>query len=66
MPEPIETNAGPKERAVYFLKCLIELVENDAIAADEIEGKTAAEVIAMAEAEAAKAVEGSQKLKDRE
>lgn len=63
---PNTQEAGPKERAIYFLRTLIELIENDAIAADRIEGMSAAEVIALAEAEAAKAVENSQRLKDGE
>jgi hypothetical protein len=59
----IETLSG-KEKAIYWLKCLLELVENDRIHADQIAGLTADQVIALAETEAAKAVEGSQKLKD--
>lgn len=53
-----------KSKAIYVLKCLIELIENDKVRADEIEGKTSDEIIAMAEAEAAKAVEGSERLKN--
>lgn len=56
--------ATPKEKAIYLLKCLIELIEKDRVHADEIEGKTADEILAMAEVEAARAVEGSQALKD--
>lgn len=59
-----EATPGPKEKALFFLKSLVELVENDQIALSELEGKTADEVINMAAAEAAKAVENSQNLKD--
>lgn len=51
-----------KEKAVYYLKTLIELIENDQVRADRISGLTADEVIELAEAEAAKAVEESEKL----
>lgn len=56
--------ATTKEQAIYWLKCLLELVENDRIHVSQLEGKTADEVIAMAEDEAQKAVQGSQALKD--
>lgn len=57
---------GPseKDKAIYFLKCLIELFENDRVHADTIRGKTADEVIALAEAEAKKAVDDSADLRD--
>lgn len=51
-----------KEQVIYWLKSLIELVENDRIRSEQIAGLTSAEVIKLAEAEAAKAVEGSGKL----
>ena len=53
-----------KDKAIYFLKCLIELVENDQVRVSEIEGKTADEVIAMAEVEAQKAAKDSADLRD--
>lgn len=53
-----------KEKAIYFLKSLIELIENDAIHADQIRGLTNDEVIALAEREAEKAVKGSEDLKN--
>lgn len=59
----LETASG-KEKAIYWLKCLLELVENDRVHADQIAGLTADQVIELAEKEAAKAVEGSQRLKD--
>lgn len=43
---------------------LLELVENDRVRADQIEGLTSDEIIELAEAEAAKAVQGSQGLID--
>lgn len=59
-----EFGPGSKEKAVYWLKSLIELIENDQIAAGEIMNLTAVQVIARAEDEAAKAVEGSERLKN--
>lgn len=53
-----------KDKAIYFLKCLIELVENDRVRVEELEGKTADQIIELAEIEANKAVAGSQDLKD--
>ena len=55
---------GTKERASFVLKMLLELVENDRVRADQIEGLTSDEIIELAEAEAAKAVQGSQDLID--
>lgn len=57
------TNPTDKEKAIYFLKCLLELIENDRVHASAIAGKTSEEIIAMAEVEAQKAVEGSEALK---
>lgn len=51
--------ADNKEKAIYILECLIELIENDKIRTDAINSLTAAEIIALAEAEAAKAVKAS-------
>lgn len=53
-----------KEKAIWLLKTLIELIQNDQVRAEEIQDLTTAELLEMAEAEAAKAVEGSAKLKD--
>lgn len=53
-----------KEKAIYFLKCLIELVENDRIRADQIAGLTIDQVLDLAELEAEKAVTGSEALKN--
>lgn len=47
--------ADTKERVIWALKCLLELVENDSVRADEIENLTTAEIIERAEAEAEKA-----------
>jgi hypothetical protein len=58
------TAPGSKERALFILRSLMELVENDQVRANEIEGLTADEIIARAEQEAAKAVEGSEQLKN--
>lgn len=58
----LNNTPGAKEKAIFFLKSLIELVENDQIRAEEIAGMTAEQVIAKAEAEAAKAVQGSADL----
>lgn len=55
---------GTKEKTVFILKSLIELIEKDQVRAADIENLTAAEIIAMAEAEAAKAVAGSEALKN--
>lgn len=56
--------AGKKEKALYILKSLIELIENDQVRLEQIEGLTAAEIIDLAEAEAAKAKQGAQDLKN--
>lgn len=62
---PDETNeAGTKERIIYVLKTLLELVENDRIRLDEIRGLTTDEIIERAEIEAEKAVRGAQELKN--
>jgi hypothetical protein len=55
---------GTKERVIYVLKTLLELVENDRVRASEIANLTTAEIIERAEAEAAKAVTESEKLKN--
>ncbi len=62
--ETTEQTPGVKEKTIYWLKSLIELIENDQVAAAEIADLSAAEVIARAESEAAKAVEASQRLKN--
>lgn len=51
-----------KERVIFALKSLVELVANDQIRASQIEGLTTAEIIALAESEAAKAVDGAGRL----
>lgn len=61
-----ELEPGTKERVIYVLKALLELVENDQVRASEIANLTTAEIIELAEAEAAKAVENSEKLKEIE
>lgn len=53
-----------KSKILYALKSLIELVENDQIRLDQIQGLTTSEIIDLAEAEAAKAKQGAQELKD--
>ncbi len=60
-----ETNeAGTKERVIYVLKSLLELVENDRVRLDEIRNLTTDEIISLAEREAEKAVRGAQELKN--
>ena len=59
-----ENEPGTKERAVFILKSLIELIENDRVRVREISTMTADEILDLAEREAQKAVEGSQALKD--
>lgn len=51
-----------RERAIFYLKTLIELIENDQIRADEIESMTAAEVLNLAEREADTARENAGNL----
>ena len=58
--------AGPKEKAIFFLKTLIELIENDRVRADALDGLNVEQILEMAEVEAFKAVEGSQKIIDRD
>lgn len=58
-------NPGAKEQAIFFLKSLIELIENDHVRAEQLQGLTVEQVLEMAETEANKAVEGSQKLIDQ-
>lgn len=59
-----EGTPGPKERTIFVLRSLIELIENDRIRADEISGMTADQILDLAEREAQKAVEGSEALKN--
>ena len=51
-----------KERAIFVLRTLLELVENDRVRADEIEGKTTEEIIELGEAKAAEAKENADRL----
>lgn len=51
-----------KEKVLFFLETLMDLVRKDRIHVDQIKGLTADEVIALAEKEAAKAVEGAEEL----
>lgn len=53
-----------KDKAIFVLETLLDLVRKDRVHASEIEGKTADEIIAMAETKAAEAVENSQNLAD--
>jgi hypothetical protein len=62
--EPVENEPGTKERVIFILKSLLELVENDRIRVDKMRYMTVDEILNMAEREANKAVEGSQRLKD--
>ena len=55
-----------KEKAIFFLNALIGLIESDRVHVSQLEGKTADEVLAMAEVEANKAVDGANKLKTGE
>jgi hypothetical protein len=59
-----EATPGTKERAIFVLKSLIELIENDHVRVGDISGLTADDILDLAESEAVKAVEGSQALKD--
>lgn len=61
---PQETTPGTKERVIFILKSLLELVENDRVRVDEIKNMTTEQILDLAEAEANKAVEGSERLKD--
>lgn len=56
--------ADNKERILYILKSLTELVENDRIRLDQIKDLTAEQIIDLAEVEAAKAKQGAQDLKN--
>lgn len=60
----VETPTSSKERALYMLRLLIELIENDRIRVDALKWLTNDEILARAEAAAAKAVEGSEALKN--
>lgn len=55
---------GTKERIIFILKGLLDLVENDRIRVDEIKNLTTEQILELAEDEAQKAVDGSQRLKD--
>lgn len=55
-----------KEQVIFWLETLVDLIRKDRVHVDQINGLTADEVIALAEAEADKAVEGAQELKDGE
>ncbi len=52
-----------KQQVLFWLKSLMDLIESDRVHVDQIKGLTADEVIALAEAEANKAVDGADKLK---
>jgi hypothetical protein len=60
----VEDAPGVKEKIVFGLKCLAELVANDQIRVDDIKDKSTAEIIELAEAEANKAVAGAAELKN--
>lgn len=60
----IEETAGTKERIIYALKTLIELVENDRIRAGEISGLTTDQIIELAEAKADEALAVAERLKN--
>lgn len=60
----VEGEPGSKERILYLLKLLIELVENDRLRAAEIEGMTTDQILDLAEAKANEAVAGAQDLKN--
>jgi hypothetical protein len=53
-----------KAKIIAALKILMDLIESDQIHVDEIKDLTAGEIIARAELEAAKAVEGSDRLQN--
>lgn len=56
--------AGVKEKTIYVLKSLIELIENDRVRLDEIRNLTSAEIIERAEAEAERAQRGAADLRN--
>lgn len=58
-------SATSKEKAIFYLKSLIELIENDRIAAARIDGLTNSEVIALAEVEAEKVAAAAKDLANR-
>jgi hypothetical protein len=60
----VEAQAGTKERVLYLLKMLIQLVENDQLRASEIAGLTTSEILGLAERKAAEAETGAQDLKN--
>jgi hypothetical protein len=60
----VEAQAGTKERVLYLLKMLIQLVENDQLRASEIAGLTTSEILDLAERKAAEAETGAQDLKN--
>jgi hypothetical protein len=53
---------GGKEKALFWLKTLVELIENDQARSDEIEGLTTAEVLALAEKKANEAAANAANL----
>ncbi len=55
-----------KEQVIFWLETLVDLIRKDRVHVDQINGLTSEEVIALAEQESAKAVEGAQELKDGE
>lgn len=56
--------ADTKEKVIYALKTLIELIENDSVRAEEIEGLTTEQIIERAELEAEKAHNAATDLKN--
>lgn len=59
-------DTSKKEQVIFWLETLVDLIRKDRVHVDQINGLTADEVIALAETEADKAVEGAQELKDGE
>ena len=59
-----EATPGSKERVIFLLKSLLELVENDQVRSDQIANLTTTEILELAEAEADKAVQNARRLKD--
>lgn len=53
-----------KEKVIWALKSLLELVENDSVRAEEIEGLTTEQIIERAEIEAQKAHDAASDLKN--
>lgn len=64
MPNGDQVEELDQDKTIFALKSLIELIEKGTVRFESIRGLTADQIIEMAESEAAKAVQGANRLKE--